>query len=51
MRAADVPADLFSMWESAVAFRLFADQTEPTLSIPEQIAAPDHPFSFSKLVT
>ena len=39
MRAADVPADLFSMWESAVAFRLFADQTEPTLSIPEQIAA------------
>ena len=39
MNAADVPGDLFATWESAVAFRLFADQTEPTLSIPEQIAA------------
>jgi DNA-binding GntR family transcriptional regulator len=39
MRAVDVPPDLFTTWESAVAFRLFADQTEPTLSIPEQIAA------------
>jgi DNA-binding GntR family transcriptional regulator len=39
MNSADLPADLFAAWESAVAFRLFADQTEPTLSIPEQIAA------------
>ena len=26
-------------WESAVAFRLFADQETPTLTVPEQIAA------------
>lgn len=39
MNGSDVPVDLFATWESAVAFRLFADQTEPTLSIPEQIAA------------
>ena len=32
-------ADLFSTWESAVAFRLFADQDIPTLTVPEQIAA------------
>lgn len=39
MNSADVPGDLFAVWESAVAFRLFADQSEPTLSIPEQIAS------------
>ncbi|MDV7394610.1 GntR family transcriptional regulator, partial [Arthrospira platensis SPKY1] len=39
MSAADFPADRFAAWESAVAFRLFANQTEPTLSIPEQIAS------------
>lgn len=36
-------ADLASLplqdWESAVAFRLFADQDEPTLTVPEQIAS------------
>ncbi|MFC7408258.1 GntR family transcriptional regulator [Hydrogenophaga atypica] len=31
--------DLFSTWEGAVAFRLFADQDIPTLTVPEQIAA------------
>lgn len=39
MSAADLPADLFAAWESAVAFRLFADQAEPALSIPEQLAS------------
>ncbi len=39
MNASDAPSDLFSLWESTVAFRLFADQQEPTLSIPEQIAS------------
>lgn len=34
----DVPSDLFTALEGAVAFRLFADQIEPTLSVPEQIA-------------
>jgi len=31
--------DLFSTWEGAVAFRLFADQDIPTLTVPEQIAS------------
>ncbi len=39
MKAADLPSDLFATWESAVAFRLFADQSTPTLTVPEQIAA------------
>ena len=38
MSAADLPDDVFAALESAVAFRLFADQAEPTLSVPEQIA-------------
>jgi len=39
MNAHDLPADAFTAWEGAVAFRLFADQTDPTLTVPEQIAA------------
>jgi DNA-binding GntR family transcriptional regulator len=31
--------DLYQQWEGAVAFRLFADHDEPTLTVPEQIAA------------
>ena len=38
MNPADIPADQFAAWEGAVAFRLFADQTDPTLTVPEQIA-------------
>ena len=30
--------ELFKTWESAVAFRLFADSEQPTLTVPEQIA-------------
>ena len=29
MNPGDLPPDLFSPWEGAVAFRLFADQTDP----------------------
>lgn len=32
-------ADAFARWEGAVEFRLFADLPDPTLSVPEQIAA------------
>lgn len=39
MNAQDVPQELVADWESAVAFRLFADQDVPTLTVPEQIAA------------
>ncbi len=39
MSAADYPQDLFAHWEGAVAFRMFADRAEPTLTVPEQIAA------------
>lgn len=39
MNPADIPADQFAAWEGAVAFRLFADQADPTLTVPEQIAA------------
>lgn len=39
MKPAELPAEVFAAWESAVAFRLFADQTDPTLTVPEQIAA------------
>jgi DNA-binding GntR family transcriptional regulator len=35
----DLPKDAFSAAESTVAFRLFADQDIPTLTVPEQIAA------------
>jgi DNA-binding GntR family transcriptional regulator len=38
MNPNDAPIDQFAAWESAVAFRLFADQAEPTLTVPEQIA-------------
>jgi DNA-binding GntR family transcriptional regulator len=39
MKPNDMPQNLFAPWESAVAFRLFADQDEPTLTVSEQIAA------------
>ena len=39
MRPNDIPQNLFAQWESAVAFRLFADQDDPTLTVSEQIAA------------
>jgi DNA-binding GntR family transcriptional regulator len=39
MKPAELPSQLFTTWESAVAFRLFADQNTPTLTVPEQIAA------------
>ena len=38
MRAVDGPAEAYARIESAVAFRLFADRDEPTLTVPEQIA-------------
>jgi DNA-binding GntR family transcriptional regulator len=39
MKPGDLPPDLFTTWEGAVAFRLFADQSDPTLTVSEQIAA------------
>jgi DNA-binding GntR family transcriptional regulator len=39
MKPGDIPQNLFAQWESAVAFRLFADQDDPTLTVSEQIAA------------
>lgn len=39
MNNADLGALPLQDWESAVAFRLFADQEAPTLTVPEQIAA------------
>lgn len=39
MFAKDLPEDAYSAAESTVAFRLFADQDIPTLTVPEQIAA------------
>lgn len=39
MKPLDGPADIFTRWEGAVAFRLFADQADPTLTVSEQIAA------------
>jgi DNA-binding GntR family transcriptional regulator len=38
MKPSDMDAAQFEAWENAVVFRLFADQTEPTLTVPEQIA-------------
>ena len=39
MNPKDISHDALADWESAVAFRLFADQDVPTLTVPEQIAA------------
>lgn len=39
MRPSETPIDIFTALEGAVAFRLFADKTDPTLTVPEQIAA------------
>jgi len=38
MKPDDTPSDLFAQMEGAVAFRLFADQDEPTFTVSEQIA-------------
>jgi DNA-binding GntR family transcriptional regulator len=39
MKPLDGDESLYTRHESAVAFRLFADRREPTLTVPEQIAA------------
>ena len=39
MKPNDAPPDLFAESEGLVAFRLFADQVDPTLTVSEQIAA------------
>jgi len=39
MKPFDFAPDLTGDWETAVAFRLFADQSTPTLTVPEQIAS------------
>lgn len=39
MLVKDLPSDAYRAAESTVAFRLFADQDTPTLTVPEQIAA------------
>lgn len=39
MNLADTPADAFRRWEGTVAFRLFAEREDRTLSTAEQIAA------------
>ena len=39
MKTIDGAPDLYTKWEGAVAFRLFAEQDRPTLTVPEQIAA------------
>jgi DNA-binding GntR family transcriptional regulator len=39
MRARESDAEAFARWEGAVAFRLFADDAGPTLTVPEQVAA------------
>lgn len=39
MNAQDLPQDWLADLDSSVAFRLFADQDTPTLTVPEQIAA------------
>lgn len=38
---AELPADrgAYAQWQGAVALRLFADRDEPTLTVPEQVAA------------
>lgn len=38
-RGADTDTDAYARWEATVEFRLFADLPDPTLSVPEQIAA------------
>ena len=39
MRPIDTDPHVFALWEGVVAFRLFADQEDPTLTVSEQIAA------------
>ena len=39
MKPVEKAPDNLARWDGAVAFRLFADQDTPTLTVPEQIAA------------
>jgi len=39
MRNAAADQEIFARWEHAVEFRLFADASGPTLTVPEQVAA------------
>ncbi|MCD6735359.1 MAG: GntR family transcriptional regulator [Burkholderiaceae bacterium] len=39
VEASDPHADAFARWEQSVEFRLFGNTTDPTLTVPEQIAA------------
>lgn len=39
MNPVDKARDYLARWDGAVAFRLFADQDTPTLTVPEQVAA------------
>lgn len=39
MKPVEKAGDYLVRWDGAVAFRLFADQDTPTLTVPEQIAA------------
>jgi len=39
MKPIDGAEALYQRWEGAVAFRLFAEGSAPTLTVPEQIAA------------
>jgi len=39
MRNAASDQEIFARWEHAVEFRLFADASGPTLTVPEQVAA------------
>jgi DNA-binding GntR family transcriptional regulator len=39
MRPIDADPAVFARWETALAFRLFADRDDPMLTVPEQIAA------------
>ncbi|MCL4182024.1 MAG: GntR family transcriptional regulator [Burkholderiaceae bacterium] len=39
MSVSEPDPEVFARWESAVEFRLFGDVSDPTLTVPEQIAA------------
>lgn len=39
MSASETERELFERWERSVEFRLFGDASDPTLTVPEQIAA------------
>lgn len=39
MKPIDGTTDLYAPWEQTIAFKLFSDASQPTLTVPEQIAA------------